>query len=112
MNVDIQRVEELVIPYCCRNNNDDDDDDHDRCGRDRCRLCDRDNDRDNNDYSYTEWVTLDILTGVYNPLDLSYGADTLLTSGLTIAGKIKKICLTIGDANVVVIDSDSYLLNL
>lgn len=117
VNVDIQRVEVLVLPDSCRINNDDDDgddddDDNDNSGRGRGCHYDRDKDHDNDDYRCAVWDTLDIRAGVYNLLDLSNGADTLLASGFTVAGKIKKIRLTLGDANAVVIDSVSYPLNL
>lgn len=108
VNVDIQRVEVLVIPDSCRNVNSDDDDDDDDDGR-GCHY-DRDKDHDG-DNDCAVWDTLDIRAGVYNLLDLTNGADTLLASGYTIAGKIKKIRLTIGSENSVVIDSVSYPLS-
>ncbi len=110
VNVDIQRVEVLVVPDSCRGRGggDDDDDDGDDDG------CHHDHDGDDhpNDYRCSVWDTLDIRAGVYNLLDLSNGADTLLATGYTIAGTIKKIRLTLGTANSVVIDSVSYPLNL
>lgn len=104
VNVDIQRVEVLVVPDTCRKNGNDDDDYDRNCRHDR----DGDRDRDRNDCAV--WDTLDITAGVYNLLDLSNGADTLLATGFTIAGKIKKIRLTLGTQNSVVIDSVSYPL--
>src|SRR5688572_10970602 len=93
--VDIQRVVVQIIPDSCRgrdrNNNDCFDDDEYRC---------------------SVWDTLDIRAGVYNLLDLSNGADTLLANGLTLEGRINKIKLVLGDDNSVVIDSVSYPLSL
>ena len=37
--------------------------------------------------------------GVYNLLDLSNGADTLLATGLTLQGRINKIKLVLGNSN-------------
>ncbi len=107
VNVDIQRVEVLVVPDSCHSNdssNNDDDNDGRGCHYDR----DRDHDRDDD---CAVWDTLDIRTGVYNLLDLTNGTDTLLASGYTIAGKIKKIRLTLGSENSVVIDSVTYPLS-
>ena len=81
------------------------------CIRDR-GDCHYDNDHDDDDYSCMIWDTLDIRPGIYNLLDLSNGADTLLASGITVAGKIKKIRLTLGTQNSVVIDSVQYPLRL
>jgi hypothetical protein len=94
--VDIQQVVVQIIPDSCRgrgdnNNNDCYDDDEYRC---------------------SVWDTLDIRAGVYNLLDLSNGADTLLANGLTLEGRINKIKLVLGDNNSVVIDSVSYPLSL
>jgi hypothetical protein len=105
VNVDIQRVEVFVVPDSCLKSGNDDDGDDRSCHHDH----DGDRDRDHNDCG--AWDTLDIKTGVYNLLDLSNGADTLLASGFTIAGKIKKIRLTLGTQNSVVIDSVSYPLS-
>jgi hypothetical protein len=54
---------------------------------------------------------LNIRSGIYNLLNLSNGADTLLATGFTVTGKIKKIRLTLGRQNSVVIDSVNYPLN-
>jgi hypothetical protein len=97
VNVDIQSVIVQIIPDSCRrgggdwNGNDCYDDDEYRC---------------------SVWDTLDINPGVYNLLELSNGADTLLATGLTIEGRINKIKLVLGDNNSVVIDSVSYPLTL
>ncbi len=107
VNVDIQRLEILVSPDSCTGRNHDDDDDHgEHNGH-------HDHDGDHDDHGdCAVWDTLDIRAGTYNLLDLSNGADTLLASGLTIAGKIKKIRLTLGTSNSVVVDSVSYPLVL
>jgi hypothetical protein len=105
VNVDIQGVEVMVVPDSCRKNNSDDDDDDRNCHYDR--RGDRGRDHD-----CAVWDTLDIRPGVYNLLDLSNGVDTLLATGLTIAGKIKKIRLTLGSDNSVIVDSVSYPLTL
>lgn len=105
--VDIQRIEVWTLPDSCQNRwstNDDRDDDHD--GND-----DHDDDHGDNS-SCGKWDTLSIRTGVYNLLGLSNGADTLLASGLIPSGTIKKIRLTLGSSNSVVIDSVSYPLTL
>lgn len=109
VNVDIQKVEVLVLPDSCRSGRGDGDDDDD--GDNRGCHYDRDGDR-NDDYKCAVWDTLDIRPGVYNLLDLSNGVDTVLATGFTTAGKIKKIRLTLGTNNSVVIDSVSYPLTL
>jgi hypothetical protein len=93
--VDIQQVIVQVIPDSCRgrdNNNND------------CF--------DDNEYRCSVWDTLNIRAGVYNLLSLSNGTDTLLANGLTLAGRVNKIKLVLGDNNSVVIDSVSYPLSL
>jgi len=92
----IQQVIVQIIPDSCRgrgdrNGNDCFDDDEFRC---------------------SVWDTLDIRPGIYNLLDLSNGADTLLATGLTLEGRINKIKLVLGNSNSVVIDSVSYPLSL
>jgi len=108
VNVDIQRVEVLVVPDSCGNNNNDDDDDD----ANENNHHDNDGDNDGDDRPCAVWDTLEIRAGVYNLLDLSNGADTLLANDFTRAGQIKKIRLTLGSQNSVMIDSVSYLLNL
>lgn len=106
VNVDILRVEVLVKPDSCRGGDDDDD----GPGRGGCHY---DNDHDDDgDRDCAVWDTLDIRPGIYNLLDLSNGADTLLASGFTVEGRIKKIRLTLGTQNSVVVDSVSYPLSL
>jgi hypothetical protein len=94
--VDIQQVLVQVIPDSCRGRGDDN---HNDC-------------YDDDEYRCSVWDTLDIRPGVYNLLDLSNGADTLLATGLTLAGRINKIRLVLGNNNSVVIDSVSYPLTL
>src|SRR5689334_17843453 len=81
--VNIQQVVVQVIPDSCRGRGD-------RNGND-CY--------DDDEYQCSVWDTLDIRPGIYNLLDLSNGADTLLASGLTLNGRINKIKLVLGDNN-------------
>lgn len=94
--VDIRQVAVQIIPDSCRGRGDRN---HNDC-------------YDDDEYSCSVWDTLDIREGVYNLLDLSNGADTLLASGLTLGGRINKIRMVLGDNNSVVIDSVSYPLTL
>ena len=94
--VDIQQVVVQIIPDSCRGRGDD--------NRNDCY--------DDDEYRCSVWDTLDIRPGVYNLLDLSNGADTLLATGITLAGRINKIKLVLGNNNSVVIDSVSYPLTL
>lgn len=55
---------------------------------------------------------LAINPGIYDLLTLSNGVDTLLASGFLLNGDIKRICLTLGSNNAVVVDSVSYPLTL
>lgn len=114
VNVEILRVEVLVAPDSCRNRSDEDDDDDDGgrggSGNGNCHY-DNDHD-DDDDFRCLVWDTLDIRPGIYNLLDLSNGADTLLATGFTVAGTIKKLRLTLGTQNSVVIDSVQYPLGL
>jgi hypothetical protein len=102
----VQRLEVLVVPDSCRGNVDEDDDEH------HGGHCDHDGDHHTDSTSCAVWDTLNIRQGVYNLLNLSNGTDTLLASGFTIAGKIKKIRLTLGTRNSVVVDSVNYPLSL
>lgn len=112
--VDIQGVEVLVMPDSCRSHDDDDDDEQDEHGDDGSDGHDDDDDEDEDEdrEHCAIWDTLDIRPGVYNLLELSNGADTLLASGFTVAGTIKKIRITLGNNNSVVVDSVSYPLSL
>ena len=58
------------------------------------------------------WDTLSISPGVYNIMNLRNGVDTLLASGNIPAGKVKKIRLTLGNNNSVVIAGVIHPLNL
>jgi hypothetical protein len=99
--VDIQRVE-VKLDTCKRNNDDDDDhhgpghdDDHDSLNR-HCEI----------------WDTLDIRPGIYDLLQLRNGTDTLLASGFLLQGKIKRIKLTLGTRDSVMVDSMMKVLRL
>lgn len=74
---------------------------------------DDDNDDDNrhND-AYGRWDTLKINAGVYNILSLRNGIDTLLGTANIPAGSIRKIRLTLGTNNRVVVNGVSKPLNL
>ncbi|MGH2647335.1 MAG: DUF4382 domain-containing protein [Ginsengibacter sp.] len=58
------------------------------------------------------WDTLSIRSGVYDILSLRNGIDTILGTANIPAGKIRKIRLTLGTDNSVVISGTSYPLNL
>lgn len=105
VNVDIQLVEVLVVPDSCHSNSGYGDNEQ------GCHY-DHHHDHDNNNYNCAVWDTLDIRPGVYNLLDLSNGVDTLLATGFTVQGTIKKLRLTLGTQNSVVLDSVSYPLQL
>lgn len=102
MYVDIQKVEVWTSPDSCAWKGDDDEHNGDH-GDDK-----------NEEYHSAcgKWDTLDIRKGTYNLLSLSNGTDTLLASGLTFSGTIKKIRITLGSDNAVVIDSVRYPLSL
>ena len=84
---------------------DDDDDDH---------FDDNDKDSDNDNKSkdqYGKWDTLAIRSGVYDILKLRNGVDTLFGQG-TVKGRVRKIRLTLGDRNSIVVSGISYPLSL
>jgi hypothetical protein len=58
------------------------------------------------------WDTLSINAGVYNILKLRNGLDTLLASGNIPAGKIRKIRITLGTNNSIVVGGVSHPLLL
>lgn len=116
VNVDIQMVEIQIIPDSCRSRSREDDGDDDHQGDNDDQGDDDDHDHDGGcagpDSRCAVWDTLNIHPGIYNLLHLANGTDTILASGLTVAGTIAKIRLTLGDHNSVVIDSVSYPLTL
>ncbi len=75
---------------------------------------DDDDDDDNHHHhdKYGFWDTLSINAGVYNILKLRNGLDTLLASGNIPAGKIRKIRITLGTNNSIVVGSVSHPLLL
>ncbi len=84
---------------------DDDDDDH---------FDDDDKDSDNDNQSkdkYGKWDTLVIRSGVYDILKLRNGVDTLFGQG-TAKGRVRKIRLTLGDRNSIVMSGNTYPLSL
>lgn len=58
------------------------------------------------------WESLSIRPGIYNLLNFRNGVDTLMAQGFITTGEIKKIRITLGKQNSVVIDSVSYPLTL
>lgn len=88
-----------------RGEKDDDDDDH---------FDDNDKDADNDNSSkdkYGKWDTLTIRSGVYDILKLRNGVDTIFGQG-HVKGRVRKIRLTLGDKNSIVVSGTSYPLYL
>ena len=84
---------------------DDDADDH---------FDDNDKDSDNDNKSkdnYGKWDTLQIRSGIYDILKLRNGVDTLFGQG-TVKGRVRKIRLTLGDRNSIVVSGITYPLSL
>lgn len=74
---------------------------------------DDDHDDDHMDRDqYGKWDTLTIRPGVYSVMSLRNGIDTLLGTANLPAGRIRKIRLTLGTDNSVVVDGVSHPLNL
>jgi hypothetical protein len=57
------------------------------------------------------WVTLNVIPGIYNLLDLTNGKDTLIASGPVTVGKVSQIRLILGTNNSVVVDNKVYALS-
>ncbi|MGE5107394.1 MAG: DUF4382 domain-containing protein [Sphingobacteriales bacterium] len=74
---------------------------------------DGDQDDDHHDHDqYGKWDTLNIKAGVYNIMALRNGADTLLGTANLPKGSIRKIRVTLGTNNRVVVAGISHPLNL
>jgi hypothetical protein len=58
------------------------------------------------------WETLQIRPGMYNILNFRNGVDTLLAQGFVTTGEIKKLRITLGAGNNVVVDNVTYPLTL
>jgi hypothetical protein len=58
------------------------------------------------------WETLKIRAGVYNLLNFRNGVDTLLAEGYVAKGELKKLRITLGTRNTVVVDNVTYPLTL
>lgn len=58
------------------------------------------------------WDSLIIRPGIYNILNFRNGADTLFAQGYITKGEIKKIRITLGAGNSVIVDSITYPLTL
>ncbi len=100
--IDIKAVEVKIDPSRSYDDNDNGNDDNDDDGDD-------DNTHQDN---YGTWDTLTIRPGVYNILKLRNGIDTLLANGNIPAKKIKKIRITLGISNSVVVSGNSFPLSL
>lgn len=103
--IDIQSVE--VKLDSCNGRGHDDDDDHGNGNHPGC-----DDHHDSLSTSCEYWQALAINPGVYDLLTLSNGVDTLLASGFLLNGHIKRIKITLGSQNSVVVDSITYPLTL
>lgn len=95
--IDIRYVE-VKIDTSGRHEDDDEDEDKDDDHKDRDK--------------YGKWDTLKVNPGVYNLLSLRNGVDTLLATGNISAGDIKKIRLTLGNKNSIVVGGISRPLSL
>lgn len=94
--LNIQKVEAKV---------DSDHDDDDRFGA---------NDDDDDDHmrrrdEYGEWVDLNMSPGLINVLELRNGAERLIASSSTIKGKVRKLRITLGGDNYVILESGDKL---
>ncbi len=58
------------------------------------------------------WESLQIRPGMYNILNFRNGVDTLLAQGFVTTGEIKKLRITLGAGNSVVVDNVTYPLTL
>ncbi len=99
--IDIRYVE-VKVDTSTRTMHDDEHGDNDQDG---------DDDHQHHD-QYGIWDTLAVNPGVYNIIKLRNGVDTLLASSGIPAGKIRKIRLTLGTSNAVVVAGVSHPLNL
>jgi hypothetical protein len=112
--IDIRQLELCVDTSDHHSSGNDDDRDDDNSGRGGSNDDDdddKDDDFSNDDHS-CNWQNFNIRTGVYDLLSLRNGVDTLLGSAQIPAGRIRKIRVTLGTNNSVVIDSVSYPLTL
>lgn len=98
--VDIRVVEVKIDTAHHKDEGDDDKDDKDG-----------DDDHRGHD-NFGVWDTLNITPGIYNIADLRNGVDTLLAKGSIKPGTIRKIRLTLGTNNSVVVGGKTYPLHL
>jgi len=115
--IDIRQLEVCVDTSDHNSSRSDDDKDDDNSGRGGSNDDDDDDDDDKNDDNSKDdhscnWQNINIRTGVYDLLTLRNGVDTLLGTVQIPAGRIRKIRLTLGANNTLVIDSVSYPLTL
>jgi hypothetical protein len=108
--IDIRQLEICVDTSDHSSGSIDDDKDDDNSGR-GSNDDNKDDDRNNDDHS-CNWQNISIRTGVYDLLSLRNGADTLLGTAQLPAGRIRKIRVTLGNNNSLVIDSVSFPLTL
>ena len=109
--IDIRYVEIKIDTNSRYRDDDDNGENEDDADYDENEDDDRDNDNKHQD-KYGKWDTLSIRSGVYNILKLRNGIDTILGTTNIPAGKIRKIRLTLGTNNSVVISGVSHALNL
>lgn len=114
--IDIRQLEVCIDTSDHSSTGSDDDKDDDNSGRGGSNDDDDDDDDKNDDNSNDDhscnWQNINIRTGVYDLLTLRNGVDTLLGTVQIPAGRIRKIRLTLGANNTLVIDSVSYPLVL
>lgn len=65
---------------------------------------------DNDDES--GWITLDANPGIYDLLELTDGVETVIADGDYPAGRISQIRLILGDNNTVVVDGETFDLDV
>jgi hypothetical protein len=99
VNIDVTAVEAKIDTSMGHRNDDRHGDDDD----------DRDDNRRNDDYGF--WVNLSAKPGVYDVFSLRNGADTLLGTG-NVNGTIRKIRITLGNNNSLVVGGVTYPLVL
>lgn len=68
--------------------------------------------KDSTGTEHESWETLSIRPGVYNILNFRNGIDTLFASGFVSQGEIKKVRLTLGTSNSVVVNGATVPLAL
>lgn len=98
VNIDIKTVE-VKVDTCNGRKNDDKANSSDKDGDDNHRSRDE----------YGKWDTLDFNAGIYDVATLRNGIDTLLATG-TVNGRIRKIRLSLGTSNTIVVNGVTHPL--